>query len=1419
MPDDFLSARREKLERLRAEGVEPFPHVYEGVEPIASVLLAHEGLEAGEDSDATHRVAGRLAARRGQGKMAWLDLVDRSGRIQLQSRVDVLGPESHERLLSLDLGDLVGVDGSAFRSKRGELSLRVTRWELLAKSLRPPPDKYHGLHDVETRYRQRELDLMANEDTRDLFLLRARVIAAVRRFLDEHGFVEVETPVLQPLYGGAMARPFTTHYNALDSTFYLRIATELYLKRLIVGGLERVYELGKDFRNEGLSPKHNPEFTMVEFYEAYADYKLIAERCEQLVAYAAHQVGYAGPLDFTPPWRRETLQDAIRDRTGIDVLAHRERDALQTRDRGQGPGGATGGHVGPARRRPALTLRRARPATADVPARLPGRAVALRQGPQGARRPGRALRGLRRRHRDRQRVHRAQRPRRAARALRGADPRRGRRRRGGAPVRRGLRARARARHAADRRHRDRHRPARDAAQRPRRHPGSRALSGFARHLTPIRRLGAVGILGHARSADPNAHLKRPSGRRKRSGSGFLRPRERTRQGHQRPIRTASAGRKHQMFERFTERARQVVVLAQEEARTLKHNYIGTEHILLGLLREEEGLAARVLESLDITVERVRAQVVRIVGSGEEVTSGQIPFTPRAKKVLELALREALSLGHNYIGTEHILLGLVRENEGVAARILLDFDADSEKIRNEVIRMLSGPGSRRQGSGGGGAGAATGEGKKSSKLLDQFGRNLTKLAADSKLDPVVGRETEIERIMQILSRRTKNNPVLIGEPGVGKTAVVEGLAQRITNADVPELLKGKQIYTLDLAALVAGSKYRGEFEERLKKVMKEITQRGDIILFIDELHNLVGAGAAEGAIDAASILKPALARGELQTIGATTLDEYRKYLERDSALERRFQQIRVDEPTTEETVQILKGLRDRYEQHHKVNITDEALEGAADLADRYISDRFLPDKAIDLIDEAASRMRIKSMTSPPVYRDLEEEIESTRRQKEAAIEAQEFEKAANLRDKERRLTNKKRELEEQWESGESGERPDIGEEEIADIVSMWTGIPVFKLTEAETAKLMRMEDELHKRVIGQHQAIEVVSKAIRRSRAGLKDPKRPTGSFIFLGPSGVGKTELARTLAEFLFGDEDAMVRVDMSEYMEKHAVSRLVGSPPGYIGYDEGGQLTEAVRRKPYSVLLLDEIEKAHPDVFNILLQILEDGRLTDAQGRTVDFRHAIVIMTSNIGATEIARNTPLGFAVSDDETGVSYDEMKSRIMGELKKVFRPEFLNRIDDVIVFHKLTKDEIKEIVELLLTRIRESMAERELQLELTEETKDLLVEKGWDPAMGARPLRRAIQRYIEDPLADFVLRSQLPSGSTVMVERTPDDERARGADDKPSDASDEVRLVFIEPKPAPQPVGVGAEGGASEEQAPDESAADLEPPNEGEPADGS
>src|ERR687889_42752 len=702
-----------------------------------------------------------------------------------------------------------------------------------------------------------------------------------------------------------------------------------------------------------------------------------------------------------------------------------------------------------------------------------------------------------------------------------------------------------------------------------------------------------------------------------------------------------------MFERFTERARQVVVLAQEEARILKHNYIGTEHILLGLLRQGEGLAARVLESLDINVERVRAQVVRIVGSGEEVTSGQIPFTPRAKKVLELALREALSLGHNYIGTEHILLGLVRENEGVAARILLDFDADSEKIRNEVIRMLSGPGGRRQG-GGSGSGAAAGgpqgEGKKSSKLLDQFGRNLTKLAAESKLDPVVGRETEIERIMQILSRRTKNNPVLIGEPGVGKTAVVEGLAQRITNADVPELLKGKQIYTLDLAALVAGSKYRGEFEERLKKVMKEITQRGDIILFIDEIHNLVGAGAAEGAIDAASILKPALGRGEIQVVGATTIDEDRKYVE-------------------------------KYEEHHKIEITDEALKAASQLGDRYIADRFLPDKAIDLVDEAASKMRIKTMSSPPYYKELDEEIQQVRAEKEAAIDGQEFERAARLRDNEKKLTLQRRELEKSWREGDEEHRVSIGENEIAEIVSMWTGIPVKKMTEEESARLLQMEDALHGRIVGQNEAIKAVSRSIRRTFAGIKAPNRPSGSFVFLGPTGVGKTELARTLAEYLFGDQESMIRLDMSEYMERHTVSRLVGSPPGYVGYDEGGQLTEQVRRKPYSVVLFDEIEKAHPDVFNILLQILEDGQLTDAQGRTVDFKNVVLIMTSNVGAQTINKTKSLGFG--GGEEGLSYKEMKGRVTSELRKIFRPELLNRIDEIIVFHKLEREQMREI----------------------------------------------------------------------------------------------------------------------------------------------
>jgi ATP-dependent Clp protease ATP-binding subunit ClpC len=806
-----------------------------------------------------------------------------------------------------------------------------------------------------------------------------------------------------------------------------------------------------------------------------------------------------------------------------------------------------------------------------------------------------------------------------------------------------------------------------------------------------------------------------------------------------------------MFERFTERARQVVVLAQEEARDLKHNYIGTEHLLLGLLREGDGVAARVLNGLDVSLDDVRGEIMRIVGEGEHEAQGQIPFTPRAKKVLELALREALSLGHNYIGTEHILLGLVRESEGVAARILNDLDADADRIRQEVMRVLAGPSRRGQKQGAPAAGGTT---KKSSKVLDQFGRNLTRYAEEDKLDPVIGREMEIERVMQILSRRTKNNPVLIGEPGVGKTAVVEGLAQRISENEVPELLKDKQIYTLDLGALVAGSKYRGEFEERLKKVMKEITERGDIILFIDEIHNLVGAGAAEGAIDAASILKPALARGELQTIGATTIDEYRKYLARDAALERRFQQITVKEPTLEETVKILVGLRDRYEAHHRVRITDEALEAAAYLADRYISDRFLPDKAVDLMDEAASRKRIKTMTAPPDYKELEEQIQTVRKEKEAAIEAQEFEKAANLRDRERRLINEKKELEERWKNSEEGITVSIGEDEIAEVVAMWTGIPVTKLTEAETQKLLRMEEELHKRIVGQDEALVAVSKAIRRGRAGLKDPRRPAGSFVFLGPSGVGKTELARTLAVFLFGDEDALIQVDMSEYMEKHAVSRLVGSPPGYVGYEEGGQLTESVRRRPYSVVLLDEIEKAHPDVFNILLQILEDGRLTDAQGRTIDFRNTIIIMTSNIGAATISKGQVLGFGETVAEGGLQYDEMRDRVMGELKKIFRPEFLNRIDEVLVFHKLSREQIKEIIELMLNRLREQLKEKNLNIELTEEARELLVDAGYDPTMGARPLRRAIQRMIEDVLADQVLAGKIPAGSTIVMGKEDD-----------------------------------------------------------------
>jgi ATP-dependent Clp protease ATP-binding subunit ClpC len=797
-----------------------------------------------------------------------------------------------------------------------------------------------------------------------------------------------------------------------------------------------------------------------------------------------------------------------------------------------------------------------------------------------------------------------------------------------------------------------------------------------------------------------------------------------------------------LFQRFSDRARRVVVLAQEEARMLNHNYIGTEHLLLGLIQEGEGVAAKALESMGISLEAVRNQVEEIIGRGSSAPTGHIPFTPRAKKVLELSLREALQLGHNYIGTEHILLGLIREGEGVAAQVLTKLGADLDRVRNQVVQLLTGAAGTKEVAQ---VGEAPAQGN---LLLDQFGRNLTQLAGQNKLDPVIGRDKEIERVMQVLARRTKNNPVLIGEPGVGKTAVVEGFAQKIVGNEVPHMLSGKQLYTLDLGALVAGSRYRGDFEERLKKVVKEIRSRGDIILFIDELHNLVGAGAAEGAIDAASILKPALSRGELQTIGATTLDEYRKHLEKDAALERRFQPVLVEEPTVEHTIDILKGLRDRYEAHHRVAITDEALVTAARLASRYISDRFLPDKAIDLIDEAASRLRIHAMTAPPDFRELEERLQQIRQEKQAAIAAQEFEKAAGLRDKEKEIIGEMDQLEEDWKIPLGSHQLQVSDDDIADILSSWTGIPVSQLTEEESSKLLRMEDALHERVVGQNEAVVAVSRSIRRTRAGLKDPKRPGGSFIFLGPSGVGKTELARTLAEFLFGDESALIQIDMSEYMEKHAVSRLVGSPPGYVGYEEGGQLTEAVRRKPFSVVLLDEIEKAHPDAFNMLLQILEDGRLTDSQGHKVDFRNTVVIMTSNLGARDISKGTSLGFTARK-EGGMDYDKMKERVISELKKTFRPELLNRIDDVIVFHELSHDEIKQIVDLLMKRVKEQLAEQDIDIILSGDAKEVLMKEGYDPMYGARPLRRAIQKLIEDPLSEKVLAKEYSPGSTILI----------------------------------------------------------------------
>lgn len=849
-----------------------------------------------------------------------------------------------------------------------------------------------------------------------------------------------------------------------------------------------------------------------------------------------------------------------------------------------------------------------------------------------------------------------------------------------------------------------------------------------------------------------------------------------------------------MFERFTDRARRVIVLAQEEARGLNHNYIGTEHILLGLIHEGEGVAAKALESMGISLEAVRQEVEEIIGQGTEPPVGHIPFTPRAKKVLELSLREGLQMGHKYIGTEFLLLGLIREGEGVAAQVLVKLGADLPRVRQQVIQLLSGyeggdsPENTSNDSNdaigaGAGPGASSsrgsrGAGERSTSLvLDQFGRNLTQAAKEGKLDPVVGREQEIERIMQVLSRRTKNNPVLIGEPGVGKTAVVEGLALDIVNGKVPETLKDKQVYSLDLGSLVAGSRYRGDFEERLKKVLKEINQRGDIILFIDEIHTLVGAGAAEGAIDAASLLKPKLARGELQTIGATTLDEYRKHIEKDAALERRFQPVQVPEPSVEMTINILKGLRDRYEAHHRVSITDGALTAAANLSDRYINDRFLPDKAVDLIDEAGARMRIKRMTAPEGIREMDERITKVRRQKEAAIDAQDFEKAAGLRDQERQLTEERREKEKQWRAGELDDIAEVGEEQIAEVLAHWTGIPVFKLTEEESSRLLNMEDELHKRIIGQEDAVKAVSRAIRRTRAGLKDPRRPSGSFIFAGPSGVGKTELSKALANFLFGEDDALIQIDMGEFHDRFTASRLFGAPPGYVGYEEGGQLTEKVRRKPFSVVLFDEIEKAHKEIYNTLLQVLEDGRLTDGQGRIVDFKNTVLIFTSNLGTQDISKAVGMGFsAVGEHDADGQYERMKNKVNDELKKHFRPEFLNRIDDIVVFHQLTKEQIVEMVDLLVGRVEKALAAKDMGIELTEQAKNLLAARGFDPVLGARPLRRTIQREIEDVLSEKILFGEVGAGEIVTVDVEGWDGDAKH--------NDKATFVFT-PRPKPLP----------------------------------
>ena len=805
-----------------------------------------------------------------------------------------------------------------------------------------------------------------------------------------------------------------------------------------------------------------------------------------------------------------------------------------------------------------------------------------------------------------------------------------------------------------------------------------------------------------------------------------------------------------MFERFTDRARRVIVLAQEEARSLQHNYIGTEHLLLGLIREGEGVAAKALASKGVELEATRKQVIEMIGKGNASSNGHIPFTSHAKQVLELSLREALQLGHSYIGTEHILLGLIREGEGVGTQVLIKMEVNLGELRSATIDMIRGnAGGDDKGELANAGGVADKTNKSGSAILDQFGRNLTAEAAAGKLDPVIGRTQEIERVMVVLSRRTKNNPVLIGEPGVGKTAVVEGLAEKINAGDVPETLKGKQVYSLDLGSMVAGSRYRGDFEERLKKVLKEIKTRGDIVLFIDEIHTIVGAGSADGALGASDMLKPMLARGELQTIGATTTDEYRKYIEKDAALERRFQPIQVHEPTIAETIEILKGLRERYENHHRVTITDSAIQAAAELSSRYIQDRRLPDKAIDLIDEAGARLRIKRLTMPPELKELEARVAKLSAEKEQAVKDQDFEKAADMRDDLEKLQTELKDRQKAWHEGETDAKMVVDEDVIAEVVSSTTGIPVVKLTQAESKKLLNMEAELHKRIIGQDEAVSALARSIRRTRVGLKDPKRPAGSFIFAGPTGVGKTELAKTLAEFLFDDEDALIRVDMSEFSEKYAASRLFGAPPGYIGYEEGGELTEKVRRKPFSVVLFDEIEKAHPDIFNSLLQVLDDGHLTDGQGRKVDFKNTIIILTTNLGTRDIAKAANTGFNLGTN-TESSYQRMKEQVSSELKQQFRPEFLNRLDDIIVFKQLTKLEVRQIVDLDVKKLDDRLFDRHMSLDLTDEAKDLLAQKGFDPLLGARPLRRVIQRDIEDAISEKILMGELTDGEHVKVD---------------------------------------------------------------------